>query len=123
MIEDAGAGMVMMVGVQSNQFPHALDSARSLCWNAALQVALGGFHVSGTMSMLGGTYPDLHRAKAMGISLFAGEAEGRLGTVLQDAFASKLKPIYNFMADLPNIDGRTAAPYSRDPRCAHGGRR
>src|SRR6187401_136985 len=28
MIEDAGAGMVMMVGVQSNQFPHALDLAK-----------------------------------------------------------------------------------------------
>ena len=29
-IKDAGAGMVMMVGVQSNQFPRALDIARPL---------------------------------------------------------------------------------------------
>ena len=104
MIETAGAGMVMFVGVQSNQFPHALDLAKPLL-ERGVQVAIGGFHVSGTMSMLGGNDPDLHRAKAMGISLFAGEAEGRLEQVLQDAFAGTLKPLYNYMADLPGIEG------------------
>ena len=104
MIEEAGAGMVMFVGVQSNQFPHTLDLAKPLL-ERGIKVAIGGFHVSGTMSMLGGNDPDLHRAKAMGISLFAGEAEGRLEQVLQDAFAGALKPLYNFMADLPGIEG------------------
>jgi Radical SAM superfamily len=104
MIEEAGAGMVMMVGVQSNQFPHALDLARPLR-ERGIQVGIGGFHVSGTMSMLGGNDAGLHRAKAMGISLFAGEAEGRLEQVLCDAFAGTLKPLYNYMADLPNIEG------------------
>ena len=104
MIEEAGDGMVMFVGVQSNQFPHALDLAKPLR-ERNIQVAVGGFHVSGTMSMLGGNDPDIHRAKAMGISLFAGEAEGRLEQVLQDAQARKLKPLYNFMADLPSIEG------------------
>ena len=104
MIEEAGAGMVMFVGVQSNQFPHTLDLAKPLLARG-IQVGIGGFHVSGTMSMLGGNDPDLHRAKAMGISLFAGEAEGRLEQVLQDAYANKLKPLYNFMADLPGIEG------------------
>src|ERR1700704_4434715 len=104
MIEEAGAGMVMFVGVQSNQFPHALDLARPLR-ERGIQIGIGGFHVSGTMSMLGGNDPDLHRANAMGISLFAGEAEGRLEQVLQDAYAKKLKPLYNYMADLPGIEG------------------
>ncbi len=104
MIEKAGDGMVMFVGVQSNQFPHTLDLAKPLL-DRGIQVAIGGFHVSGTMSMLGGNDPDIHRAKAMGISLFAGEAEGRLEQVLQDAHARKLKPLYNFMADLPSIEG------------------
>jgi hypothetical protein len=104
MIEEAGAGIVMFVGVQSNQFPHALDLAKPLLARG-IQVGIGGFHVSGTMSMLGGNDPDLHRAKAMGISLFAGEAEGRLEQVLQDAYAKKLKPLYNYMADLPGIEG------------------
>ncbi len=104
MIREAGDGMVMFVGVQSNQFPHALDLAKKLL-ELGVQVAVGGFHVSGTMSMLGGNDPDIHRAKAMGISLFAGEAEGRLEMVLRDAYKKQLKPLYNFMADLPNIDG------------------
>jgi radical SAM superfamily enzyme YgiQ (UPF0313 family) len=104
MIKEAGDGMVMFVGVQSNQFPRTLDLAKRFL-ERGVQVAVGGFHVSGTMSMLGGNDVDVHRAKAMGISLFAGEAEGRLEMVLQDAYAKKLKPLYNFMADLPNIDG------------------
>ena len=41
----------------------------------------------------------------MGVSLFAGEAEGRLAQVLIDAYAKKLEPLYNFMDDLPNIEG------------------
>src|SRR5688500_4731817 len=42
MIEKAGNGMVMMVGVQSNQFPRALDLARPLR-ERGIQVAIGGF--------------------------------------------------------------------------------
>jgi radical SAM superfamily enzyme YgiQ (UPF0313 family) len=104
MIEEAGAGMVMMVGVQSNQFPHTLDLAKPLL-ERGIKVAVGGFHVSGTMSMLGGDDAGIHQAKAMGVSLFAGEAEGRLEQLLQDGFAGTLKPLYNFMADLPGIEG------------------
>ena len=103
-IKEAGAGMVMLVGVQSNQFPRALDLARPFLARG-VSVALGGFHVSGTISMLSGDDPDLHRAKAMGISLFAGEAEGRLEGMLCDAFEGKLKPLYNYMAELPGIEG------------------
>src|SRR5436190_18799697 len=102
MIEKAGSGMVMLVGVQSNQFPRALDIAKPLR-ERGIQVAIGGFHVSGTMSMLGGNDADLHRARAMGISLFAGEAEQRLDEVLRDAATKSLKPMYNFIADLPSI--------------------
>jgi hypothetical protein len=41
---------------------------------------------------------------ALGISLFAGEAEdGRLDIVLKDAFEGALKPLYNFMSDLPDM--------------------
>src|SRR5206468_8246774 len=84
MIEKAGSGMVMLVGVQSNQFPRALDIAKPLR-ERGLQVGIGGFHVSGTISMLGGDDRDLDCARALGVSLFAGEAEGRLEEVLRDA--------------------------------------
>jgi radical SAM superfamily enzyme YgiQ (UPF0313 family) len=104
LIETAGAGMVMLAGVQSNQFPRALDIAKPLRARN-ITVGIGGFHVSGVLSMLGGVDADLDRAKAMGLSLFAGEAEGRLEEVLTDAAAGALKPLYNFMNDLPNIQG------------------
>ena len=104
MIRVAGAGMVMLVGVQSNQFPRALDLAKALR-ERDIPVAIGGFHVSGAISMLDGADSDLQRATAMGVSLFAGEAEGRLERVLQDADAGALAPLYNFMDDLPGIQG------------------
>ncbi|MFN2507862.1 MAG: radical SAM protein [Chthoniobacterales bacterium] len=104
LIENAGAGVVMMVGVQSNQFPRALDLAKPLL-DRGIQVAIGGFHASGTIAMLDGNDLDLHRARAMGISLFAGEAESRFDQVLRDAYAQKLQPLYNYMADLPGIEG------------------
>ncbi len=102
LIEAADAGMVMLVGVQSNQFPRALDIARPLR-RRGIQVALGGFHVSGTIAMLAERDPDVRRAEEMGISLFAGEAEGRLDEVLRDAAVGRLKPLYNFMDDLPEL--------------------
>jgi radical SAM superfamily enzyme YgiQ (UPF0313 family) len=104
LIEAADDGMVMLVGVQSNQFPRALDIARPLR-RRGIKVAVGGFHVSGTMSMLKDRDPGVQAAIDMGVTVFAGEAEGRLGQVLKDAFYDSLQPVYNFMADLPNIEG------------------
>jgi radical SAM superfamily enzyme YgiQ (UPF0313 family) len=104
MIEKAGSGVVFLVGVQSNQFPRALDLAKPLR-ERGIQVVIGGFHVSGVLSMLNGVDADLQRAREMGVSLFAGEAEGRLDEVLQDAMNGTLKPLYNYMGDLPSIEG------------------
>ena len=95
LISDADDGMVMLVGVQSNQFPRALDIARPLR-DAGIKVAVGGFHVSGTMSMLKDRDPGVQKALDMGVSVFAGEAEGRLGEVLKDAFNGDLKPALQF---------------------------
>jgi hypothetical protein len=94
LIAAAGSGMVMLVGVQSSQFPRALDLARPLR-ERGIQVGIGGFHVSGVLSMLNGVDADLEKAKVMGVSLFAGEAEGSLDTVLRDAAAGRLAPLYN----------------------------
>jgi Radical SAM superfamily len=104
LIKSAGAGMVMLVGVQSNQFPRALDIASPLR-QLGIMVGIGGFHASGTIAMLSALDPDVRRAQEMGVSIFAGEAEGRLGQVLCDAAAGDLKPLYNFMDDLPNLEG------------------
>lgn len=104
LVEQADDGMVMLVGVQSNQFPRALDIAKPLR-EKAIKVAIGGFHVSGTMAMLKDRDPYVQKALDMGVSLFAGEAEGRLGQVLLDAAMDDLQSVYNFMDDLPNIEG------------------
>lgn len=109
LMDAADAGVVMLVGVQSNQFPRALDIARPLRAKG-VQVAVGGFHVSGVISMLEGKDAGLDEARAMGVSMFAGEAEGRLEGVLADAARNALQPLYNYMADLPGIE-ETPVPF------------
>jgi len=105
-----GFGMVGLVGVQSNQFPRALDLARALR-AAGIQVVIGGFHVSGCLAMLPEVQADLRVALDLGCSLFAGEAEeGRLDKVLQDAAAGLLAPIYNFLNELPALES-TPTPF------------
>ncbi|MGL4966805.1 MAG: hypothetical protein ACRC67_36630 [Inquilinus sp.] len=100
---EAGA-IVFLVGVQSNQFPRAMDLARDLR-GRGVAVAIGGFHVSGCLSMLLNLPADLQEALDLGIILFAGEAEGHIDQLLRDAHAGTLQPIYNFMDDLPSLDG------------------
>jgi radical SAM superfamily enzyme len=102
-------GCLALIGVQSNQYPRALDIARPFR-AAGIAVAMGGFHVSGCLSMLDGRAIDLDDCREMGIAMFAGEAEGRLESVITDAAAGQLAPVYNFMEDLPGMDG-TPVPF------------
>jgi radical SAM superfamily enzyme YgiQ (UPF0313 family) len=103
-IRRAGGGMVGLVGVQSNQFPRAMDLARRFR-ALGIDVAIGGFHVSGTLAMLPAITPELQDAIDLGITLYAGEAEDGLETLLRDAAAGRLQPVYNHMAALPNLAG------------------
>ena len=102
--QSGGLGLVGLVGVQSNQFPRALEIARRLRAEG-IQVAIGGFHVSGCIAMLPELPDDLKQAQSLGIALFAGEAEGRLDVVLRDAMHGALQPLYNHMDDLPGLEG------------------
>src|SRR5262249_23642465 len=106
MIKKAGGkAIIALVGVQSNQFPRAVDIARQFL-AAGLPVGIGGFHVSGCLSMLPELPADIREAQALGISIFAGEAEeGRLDDFLRDAWNDELKPVYNFMNKLPSLQG------------------
>src|SRR5271154_2341289 len=99
------AGLVCLVGVQSNQFPRAMDLARILHRNG-ITVIIGGFHVSGCLSMLPELTLELKEAMDLGITLFAGEAEGRLDEILQAAYGKRLRPLYNFIQDLPGLEGQ-----------------
>jgi len=101
-IQEAGAGFVGLIGVQSNQFPRALDLGRQFR-AAGLPVVIGGFHVSGCISMLPELTTELKVALDLGMTLFAGEAEGRMEGLLQDVASGTLKPIYNYLHDLPDM--------------------
>jgi radical SAM superfamily enzyme YgiQ (UPF0313 family) len=96
-------GFVGLVGVQSNQYPRALHIAKPLR-EAGIAVIIGGFHVSGMLAMFPTVMADLQQALDMGVTLFAGEAEGRMDEVLRDAAAGRLKPIYNYINDLPALE-------------------
>src|SRR6266702_4306002 len=98
-----GFGLVGLVGVQSNQFPRALDIARPFR-AAGVPVMVGGFHVSGCLAMLPEMPDNLKQALDMGVSLFAGELEGRMDRILQDAANGTLQPTYNYLNDLPSLE-------------------
>jgi len=97
--------LIGLVGVQSNQFDRALDMAREFRAEG-LAVMIGGFHVAGCISMLKEIPAEIQQALDLGCSLFAGEAEEqRLDEVFRDAWNDELKPIYNYLQDLPGLEG------------------
>jgi len=105
--------IVMFVGVQSNQFPRALDLASHfLPHNIA--ILIGGFHVSGMLSMIGLT-DDLKGAMAKGITLVAGEVEGgRLPAVVEDVVRGQAKSLYNFLAPTPSLESLPVPKITED---------
>ena len=106
-IRAAGGGVVGLVGVQSNQFPRALDLGRQFR-ALGIPVVVGGFHVSGCLAMLPTLPADIQEALDLGMHVFAGEAEGRMADILRDVAAGTAKPIYNFMNDMPEMAGAIA---------------
>jgi hypothetical protein len=50
--------LVCLVGVQTNQFPRAMDMARTFR-GQGISVIMGGFHTSGTINMLSDQEPDI----------------------------------------------------------------
>jgi hypothetical protein len=107
---NGGVGLVGLIGVQSNEFPRALDIARPLR-AAGIQVMIGGFHVSGCLAMLSETQADIKLAQELGISIFAGEAEEGFDEVLEHAAIGELKPLYDHMKNLPAINDVPSPPF------------
>jgi hypothetical protein len=101
-IRKAGGGMIGLVGVQSNQFPRALDLGREFR-ALGVPVVMGGFHLSGCLAMLPKIPPEMQEALDLGIHLFAGEAEGRMADVLRDVAGGTAKPIYNYLNHMPEL--------------------
>jgi len=108
--DNGGLGLVGIIGVQSNEFPRAVDIARPLR-AAGVQVVMGGFHVSGCLAMLKEIPADIKAAQELGISIYAGEAEEGLDEMLLDAQRGELRPLYDHMKHLPDIGDVASPPF------------
>ena len=94
--------IVCLVGVQSNQFARASDLA--LAFRAGgVDVLIGGFHVSGSLAMLPEAPPEIRRLIEAGVTVVAGEIEGRWEGILRDVLRGTLKPVYDFLAEPPDL--------------------
>ena len=105
-LKAADGAMVGLVGVQTNQFPRAVDIGRKFL-DAGIQVVMGGFHAAGSIAMLPECPSEIVEAQKLGISIYAGEAEGKMDEIIKAAWTGKLKPLYNLMKDLPDLTNAT----------------
>ncbi len=106
--------VVGIVGVQSNQFPRASDIAMKFR-RQGVDVMIGGFHVSGVLSLFDELTPELQWLVDNGVSLICGESEtpGVLENLFRDVANDSLQPIYRF-PKAPNLE---AAPLPQaDPQ-------
>jgi radical SAM superfamily enzyme YgiQ (UPF0313 family) len=94
--------LLCLVGVQTNQFCRAADIALALR-RKQVAVMIGGFHISGMLSMFPDVPPEIQQLVDAGVSVVAGEVEHRWADLLRDAYDGKLKPIYRFLDDLPDL--------------------
>ncbi|MGB0694212.1 MAG: B12-binding domain-containing radical SAM protein [Rhodospirillaceae bacterium] len=103
-LQEAEAGcFVGLVGVQSNQFPRALDIARPFRAKD-VPVIIGGFHVSGCRAMLGEDLPeDIREAMTMGCVIYCGEADGRMGDLLRAMADGTAPALLDHLADQPDL--------------------
>ena len=62
--KEGGKALIGLVGVQSNQFPRAVDLARPFL-AASMPVCIGGFHVSGCVATLPEMPQDMRDAQAL----------------------------------------------------------
>ncbi len=101
--------VVCLVGVQTNQFPRALDMGRQFRAHG-LDVLMGGFHTSGTINMLSAQEPDIQELFREGIVVVSGEVEGSWDGILADALNGQLQPLYSFAQDLKSLPDIEMAP-------------
>ena len=101
--------LVCLVGVQTNQFPRAMDMAK-IFRAEGITVIMGGFHTSGTINMLSDQEPDIQELYREGICIVSGEVEGKWEGILADYLHDRLKPLYSFAQDLQNLVDIEDAP-------------
>ncbi len=103
-------GVVFIAGVQTCQIPRALDLSRAFI-QAGIQVVMGGPHITATIKVFGKPQCELIKAMEMGLSIFAGEAEGRMDELLKDAYEKRLRTLYPSGTHLPSLQGQPIPVY------------
>ena len=102
--------IVCLVGVQTNQFPRALDLGKQFRAHG-IDVIMGGFHTSGTVNMLSPQEPDIQELIREGIVVVSGEIEGKWEGILADVVNGQAKPLYSFAQDLKSLVDIEKAPH------------
>ncbi len=101
--------VVCLVGVQTNQFPRALDLGRAFRAHG-ISVLIGGFHTSGTINMLSADEPDIQALFQESIVVVSGEVEGQWDRILADVLNGQPKPLYAFAQNLKSLVDIQHAP-------------
>lgn len=101
--------VVCLVGVQTNQFPRALDLGREFRAHG-LDVLMGGFHTSGTINMLSEQEPDIQTLFREAIVVVSGEVEGSWERILADVLNGRPERLYSFAQDLKSLVDIETAP-------------
>ena len=94
--------VVCLVGVQTNQYPRAVDLARAFR-AVGVDVIIGGFHVSGTIALFHNPTPDIQAILDLGVTVVTGEVEAEWEHLLRDVLLGELKPLYNFLEPTPDL--------------------
>ena len=102
-LNGASRAAVFLTGVQTSQYPRAVDLARPFI-DAGIPVVMGGFHVSGVLALTPGWEAGLADAREVGITLYAGELEEGVDGLLADIWSGELKPLYDHLADSVAMD-------------------
>jgi radical SAM superfamily enzyme YgiQ (UPF0313 family) len=103
--------VVALAGVQTNQFARAQDLARQFKAEGCA-VMIGGFHVSGAMATAPATPPECQAMIDEGVTLVLGEVENAWVDLLRDAAAARLRPVYNFLPNLPELETQPLPRFS-----------
>jgi radical SAM superfamily enzyme YgiQ (UPF0313 family) len=94
--------VVALVGVQTNQFCRASDLALELR-SHGVTVLLGGFHVSGVLSLFSSVSPEIQKLVDAGVTIVAGEVEDHWSEILRAAHRGELASIYRYLDELPDL--------------------
>ena len=94
--------VICLVGVQTNQYPRAVDLAREFR-HAGLDVFIGGFHVSGVLALFHQPTPEIQELLDLGVSVVAGEVEEHWENLLRDVLLDQRKSLYNFLEPTPDL--------------------